>query len=208
MFMTVFIPAVGKSLTGTEAEALAFWCFAAFVEMIGSGLIADNMMVMQDRELKQTMTIISGFHPACGKWLRSRGLDDLSFMISSFMIAYGRSFGHLTIARLWEALVTVPAPWLFLRYFSASLLILSFPSFLKVSNCSVGKLVSLMDEIFSQQNVGAVIGVSLSMMGNSKAAIQAEIKNRQPTKDREETGLFVPVGDFAQCYLENRNLFM
>jgi hypothetical protein len=125
-------------------------------------------------------------------------------MTSSFILAYGRSLSHLTIAKLWEALATVPALRLVLRHFSASLLILSFPSFLKVSNCSVGKLVSLIDEVFAQQHVG----VALSTMENSKAAVQAEIKNRQPTKDREETGLFVPVSDFAQCDIENAKLFM
>jgi hypothetical protein len=38
--------------------------------------------------------------------------------------------------------------------------------------------------------------------------IQAEIRNRQPTKDREGTGRFVPVGAFAQRSLEMGNLFM
>jgi hypothetical protein len=208
VFMTVFMPAVGRTLNGDEAEALAFWCFAAFVELIGSGLIAENMMVMQDRELKQIMGIIANFHPACAKWLTSNGLDDLSFLISSFILAYGRSFEPSAIVRIWEALVTVKAPWLFLRYFSASLLILSFPSFLKVSNCSVGKLVSLMDDVFRQQDVGAVIGVSLSMMEKSKAAVQAEIKNREPPpKTQEAQGPFTPVDMFAQCYFDNGQLF-
>jgi hypothetical protein len=31
---------------------------------------------------------------------------------------------------------------------------------LEISNCSVGKLVPLMDDVFAQQNVRAVIGVS------------------------------------------------
>jgi hypothetical protein len=208
IFMTVFMPAVGETLTGDEAEALAFWCFAAFVELIGSGLIAENMMVMQDRELKQIMSIIASFHPACAKWLTSSGLEDLSFLISSFILAYGRSFEPPAIVRVWEALVTVQAPWLFLRYFSASLLILSFPSFLKVSNCSVGKLVSLMDEVFRQQDVGAVIGVSLSMMEKSKAAVQTEIRNREPPpKTQEAKDPFEPVLKYARCYFDNGQLF-
>jgi hypothetical protein len=79
---------------------------------------------------------------------------------------------------------------------------------LKVSNCSAGKLVAVMDEVFGHQNIGAVIGVSLSMMDNSKAAIQAEIRNRQRPKERDGSGPFVPVRDFAQCYIEKGNLFM
>jgi hypothetical protein len=92
VFMTVFIPARNEVLDADvdAAEALAFWCFAAFVELIGSGLIADNLMVMQDRELKQIMAIITRFHPACATWLSSNGLEDLSFLISSFILAFGR----------------------------------------------------------------------------------------------------------------------
>lgn len=171
-FMSIFLPAArSKEKTDEEAEALAFWCFAAFVEKVSSGLIAENMMVMQERELKQIMGIIEHFHPACAKWLRANGLSDLSFLISSFILAYGRSFAQPTIARIWEALVCVDRPWLFLRYFSASLLIICAPSFNMIPNCSTGKLVSLMDQIFWKQDVGAVIGVSLSMMKNSKIEV-------------------------------------
>jgi hypothetical protein len=215
VFMIVFTPAAGESLSHDEAEALAFWCFAAFVELIGSGLIAENMMVMQDREFTYIMTIVDRFHPACAKWLRSCGLGDLSFLISSFILAYGRSFPQDMVARIWEALVTVEAPWLFLRYFSASLLILSFPSFQKVQNCSVGKLVSIMDQIFPHQDVGAVIGISLSMMSNSPAAVQEEIKNRRTpaTQAKERPPLegrrkfFKPNVAFSTYYRESGELF-
>lgn len=209
--MVVFIPVIGHGLTEDQAEALVFWCFSAFVEMIGSGLIADNMMAMQARELKEIMAIIDNFHPACGKWLVSNNLDDLSFLISSFILAYGRSFKHEGIAHVWEALVTVEAPWLFLRYFSASLLILSFPSFHRVANCSSGRLVTLMDQIFHQQDVSTVIGVALSMMEKSEDAIRHEIEGRKkpvletpaPTK---RAPLFEPISRFTQCY-ESLNLF-
>jgi hypothetical protein len=209
VFMTVFIPALETFPSADDAEALAFWCFAAFVELIGSGLIADNLMVMQDRELKQIMGIIARFHPACAKWLSSNGLEDLSFLISSFILAFGRSFGPETIVRVWEALVTVEAPWLFLRYFSASLLILSFPSFLRVSNCSSGKLVALMDELFVQQDVGAVIAVSLSMMDNSQADVRAEIKNHKSGEHAvAEEDAFLPNSTFSDCYAKYGPLFM
>jgi hypothetical protein len=209
VFMTVFTPAIGDRLSDDESEALAFWCFAAFVEVIGSGLIAENMMVMQDRELTQRMSIIDRFHPGCAKRLRSNGFDDLSFLISSFILAFGRSFPPDSVARIWEALVSVEAPWVFLRYFSASLLILSFPSFLKVPNCSTGKLVSLMNQLFQHQDIGAVIGVALSMMANSAAAVQEEIRNRRSTQTRMEAVIeghrkfFVPNRDFSKCYGES-----
>jgi hypothetical protein len=211
VFMTVFMPSTAWS--PEEAEALTFWCFAAFVEVIGSGLIAENMMTMQLQEFVQIMGIIDKFHPGCAKWLRTNGLGDLSFLISAFILAYGRSFPPETITRVWEALVTGEAPWLFLRYFSASLLIFSFPSFHQVRNCSTGKLVSLMDQLLGKQDVGAVIGVSLSMMQNSTAAVQAEIRNRQQFVAKPDTvpepqkKMFAPITRFAAAYREAGNLF-
>jgi hypothetical protein len=214
VFMIVFLPTIGSQLTADEAEAMVFWCFASFVEVIGSGLIAENMMVMQDREFTQIMAIIERFHPACAKWLVSYDLADLSFLISSFILAYGRSFPPDVVARIWEALVAVEAPWLFLRYFSASLLILSFPSLQKVQNCSIGKLVSLMDQLFPHQDVGAVIGISLSMMKNSQAVVQEEIRNRKAAVQEKiqelcggERKFFEPYSDFSACYRQNGELF-
>ena len=207
--MAVIIPYID----GDEGEALAFWCFAAFVELIASGLIADNMMAMQDRELTNIMTIIEKFHPACAKWLRTNGLSDLSFLISSFILAYGRSFAHESIARIWEALICVKHPWLFLRYFSASLLILSFPSFQKIPDCSTGKLVSTMDQIFYHQEIGALIGVSLSMMNKSNIEVDEPLSPRasKPTIIEElKIGgrvLFKPNDDYNKAYEEDSSLF-
>ncbi|OHT10952.1 hypothetical protein TRFO_43679 [Tritrichomonas foetus] len=208
--MAVFIPYI----SGDEGEALVFWCFAAFVELIASGLIAENMMVMQDRELTNIMSIIGEFHPACEKWLRTNGLGDLSFLISSFILAYGRSFTQDSIARIWEALVCVEAPWLFLRYFSASLLILSFPSFQKIPNCSTGKLVSTMDQIFYSQEIGAIIGVSLSMMRRNgrtntegKEALGRQVCGVEEVMRTAGRVLFEPVSIYNKIYEEVPSLF-
>ncbi|KAH0786633.1 TBC domain containing protein [Histomonas meleagridis] len=209
IFMTIFIPYVNDTFTLEEAEALTFWCFTAFVERISSGLIAENMMVMQEKELTQVMTIIDHFHPACSKWLRTNGLGDLSFLISSFILAYGRSFSPEAIARLWEALVCVKTPWLFLRYFSAALLILSFPTFQKIQNCSSGKLVSVMDGIFYRQEIGAIIGVALSMMYKANDNVEEEIEEFATfdlAKLYPQMRLFEPDKQFQRCY-SVENLF-
>lgn len=165
-----------------QAEALTFWCFASFVELNSSGLIAEDLMAKQSLELPKVFEIIEKFHPACAKWLRMNGVNDLSFLISSFILVYGRSFSQESVSRIWEALVCVEAPWLFLRYFSASLIILSFPSFQQIPNCSSGKLVSMLDRIFYNQEIGAVIGVSLKMMNASFSSNKDEIKSYRKKK--------------------------
>ncbi|EAY15481.1 hypothetical protein TVAG_210110 [Trichomonas vaginalis G3] len=208
-FLSVFLPYSGTEYTADECEALIFWCFSAFVEFISSGLIAENMLDNQSIELKEIMSIIMQFHPACAEWLNAKGLGDLSFLIASFILAYGRSFEPSSVARIWEALVSVEAPWLFLRYFSASLIILSYQSFAKIPNCSSGKLVSVMDQIFYHQDVGAVIGVSLSMMKKSKNEMQTQMKLRNTIKKQSETtDYFCPISQFSDIYSKYPSMFM
>ena len=207
-FVTIFLPGRGNAYTADECESLIFWCFAAFVELISSGLIAENMMDMQFHEMKEILNIITHFHPGCADWLHANNLNDLSFMISSFILAYGRSFESSVVARIWESLVSVKAPWLFMRYFSASIIILSFPSFIKIPNCSSGKLVSLMDQVFYYQDVGAVIGVSLSMMKNSQHEVVTAINEKVHIPDVQSTSLmFQPLTIYDESYKKYPDLF-
>ena len=192
--MISFIP---TNMNRREAEALSFWCFASFVEKISSGLISDNLMDLQSKELTQVMVIIDKYHPGCSKWLRTNGFSDLTFLISSFILAYGRSFTKETISRLWETFVCVDYPYIFLRYFSATLMIFSFPTLQKIQNCSIGKLVSLLDTIFVKQEIGPIIGVSLAIMQEEHIDLKS-IGNHE--ESFIQTGMFKPVEKFMNCY--------
>ena len=205
--MNIFVP--DNKMEQDVAEAMSFWCFSAFVEKISSGLLATNMMIMQEKELSQVFVIIEKFHPACAKWFRTNGLDDLSFLISPFILSYGRTFSQEIIARLWEALICVETPWLFLRYFSACLLILSFPTFQKIQNYN-GKFVSLIDQIFFKQDIGSIICISLSMMYSEHPNIQPcqpKIIQAKPVKQINDMKIFEPDSKFTDYYSVFDNLF-
>lgn len=204
-------------LNSDEADALSFWTFAVFAETVASGLTAENMMIMQNRELSQILEIIKKFHPAGYDWLSSNGMKDLSFMISSFILAFGRSFSQNGIARIWESLICSKAPWLFLRYISAALLILSFPSFFSIPSCNSGKLISIMDQVFFKQDIGAVIGVALSMMHNEEEKVNQEIKEHDenkkvldvPSKPKNsKKALFQPDRQYEECYSNFSGLYV
>jgi hypothetical protein len=66
-----------------------------------------------------------------------------------------------------------------------------------------------MDQLFQHQDVGAVIGVSLSMMEHSRPAVEEEIKNRHPPGSHRELALeeqrpfFQPHQVFGRFYLES-----
>ena len=211
-FMAVIFSGLGQDMSYDECEALTFWCFAAFLEVTASGLIATNMMAMQNSEMKEIMGIVERFHPGCGKWIRSNNMGDLSFLISSFILSYGRSFKYVDIPRIWETIIATQAPWLFLRYFSASLLIMSFPSFSIIPDCSTGKMVSMMDIIAREQDVGNLIGVSLSMMDRSKPEVDKALQ-RAPTPPEEleiDTSVYqlIHVGTESSAKYGHHGLFL
>jgi hypothetical protein len=141
-------------------------------------------------------------------------MNDLSFLVSAFILAYGRTFDTTVIPRIWETLVANQTPYLFLRYFSAALLILSFPSFLSLDNCSMGKLVTQMGSIFKEQNVGDLIGMTLSLMKRSEAEIQTKVKivDRKPLTvfevDAAARWLFSVDTNYSDAYVQLGPLFL
>ena len=200
-FMEIFIPS--DLYTLDQAEAISFWCFAAFGEYIRSGLIAEDMMGVQTMELNQVKAVVERFQPPCVTWLESNQLDDLSFIIPSFILAYGRTFEQDAIARIWEAIVCLDSPSHFLICFTASLIILSFPSFASLPNCSTGTLVSMMDSIFARQDPGTLIGCSIVMMDNFKFSDADE-----PIQEQESySESFSPDESYSKVYKECGGLF-
>jgi hypothetical protein len=184
VLMAILVPEIGKLITLEASEALVFWCFAAFVERTASGLIAEDLMVMQAREIEEIIHITERFHPSCGQWLRDRNVGDLSFLVSALILAFARTFDSVVITRVWETLIASSAPQLFLRYFSSSLLILAFPSFQAMTSCNTGRLMAQADDIFKEQDIGNVIGLTLSLMKKSQAEIQT--KNKIPERKNSE----------------------
>jgi hypothetical protein len=179
ILMSIFVPQIGISITKPVSEALVFWCFAAVVEKTASGLIAEDLMLLQKTELTEIMNITKRFQARCGDWFHAKSFSDLSFLVSALILAYGRTFAPTVVPRIWETLISSSAPGQFLRYFSSSLLILSFPAFLAIEDCSIGKLMSHMDGIFRDQDIGAAIGLTLSLMKRSQAEIQTKNEKQE-----------------------------
>jgi len=213
--LSIFYPTLGKLYSKIEIESLAFWCYASFIDIIGGGIVADNIMEMQQRELSKVYSIIEKFHPACSHWIQANSLSDLSFLISSFMLAFGRSFSYFNVLRLWESLITVENPSSFLFHFSASLMILCYPSFHLIPNCSSGRLASVLDDIINKQDIGIAIGIALSIMKqnkipfeNSMSFTKKSINSKTFPHQLTKYKLFDPIMDHAKCYSKYGDLFV
>lgn len=175
--MLLFARPTCTELEPEVAEALTFWCFAHFVEMAGKLLVTDNMYDEQTAEVKEIYKIIESYS-ANANWLKAQHMEDLSFLPPSLMLAYGRSFDKSSVARLWETLICVDNHWMFLRYFSASLIIFALQTFMLIRECSSAKLGSMADNIYSKLDLGAMIAVALKMMENDN--VSPEIAKKEP----------------------------
>jgi hypothetical protein len=106
VLMAILVPEIGKLITLEASEVLVFWCFAAFVERTASGLLAEDLMVMQAREIEEIMHITERFHPSCGQWLRERNMGDLSFFASALILVLERTFTSVIIPERVHAIDT------------------------------------------------------------------------------------------------------
>ena len=66
-----------------------------------------------------------------------------------------------------------------------------------------------MDQIFYNQDVGAVIGVSLSMMNSSKHELETAMKKKHATHGvTNDLQMYQPVTEFDDIYKKYENLFL
>ncbi|KAH0788740.1 TBC domain containing protein [Histomonas meleagridis] len=151
-----------------DYEAIAFWCFASFVERICSPLIEDNMDNLMNKDLPHVFQIISENDTRCSEWLSSYEMNDLNFLVSSYMLGYRRSLEEETLERLWDSTIASENPHHFMMCYSAALIIYSYPSFSKIEKCSTSHILQICDKIFSQLSIGAVVGLALMMESESK----------------------------------------
>ena len=164
IILSVFLPpATEQKITFDEAEALSFWCFASFIESIRSSIIAKNIMESQVYSLKIVQQIISSTDKKFDEWLRMKKLTDLSFVISSHILIFSRSFELNHIFRIWESIICSPSPPIFFNFLTASLLIHNFNSSPSIVDMSNGEIISSIDYRLSKQHIGNIIGVAYAL---------------------------------------------
>ena len=151
-----------------EYEAITFWCFASFLEKVNSPLVESNMDGLMNIDLPYVFSIIQENEPKCSEWLINYKMEDLSFLVSSYMLAYRRSFDESKLERLWDSIIASTDPYHFMICFTAALVIYSYPPFAKIENCSSSHILQISNEVFSQLQVGSIIGLSLLFESNSK----------------------------------------
>ncbi|OHT12008.1 TBC domain containing protein [Tritrichomonas foetus] len=191
-------------------ESLSFWCFASFLEKIKSALIDNNMDTAMQTDLPMIYSLIETNDQKCSSFLKDCNMEDLNFLVSSYMLSFRRSFYEEDLERFWDTLLASSDPHLFILCFAASLIIFSFPSFQKIKNCSTPHILPLCDKIFSQQPIGSVVGVALTIFTEKSKEINIKKGNEKPSSpiSQFETDYFIPslLDETKECI--NAKLFV
>lgn len=157
-FLMVF--SRSKEYNDDEVEALSFWCFATFIEKIETALIESNIDGIMCNDLPSAVELLREYDPNAFNWISENEIGDMSFIASSFMLAYRRSFEEDQIERIWDSVMSADNPRLFMIALTASLIIFSYPTFSRMGLTSTAHLLPVCDKVLSQQPIGSVIGVS------------------------------------------------
>ena len=179
-------------------EALSFWCFAAFIEQIDSALIENNMDGVLNEDLPFVFQLLKKYDVNCAKWFEQCEMSDLSFLVSSYILAFRRSLSQNDIERAWDSVLASNYPAHFIPCLAVSLLLFAFPACSKIENCSTPLLLPVCDKILANQPIGSVIGVAIQIAGNEQPR-----EKRIKTKVRQlfSTNFFTPymAEEYQQC---------
>lgn len=152
-----------KLYTLEQTEALCFWCFASFAEKINSSLIEGSMEGVQNIDLNLVIDLLGKHDSKIKDWIIKSEMTDMNFVVSSFMLAFRRSFDEVNLERAWDSAMCSDSPHLFIICLCVALIIFCFPAFSRIEGCSTPQILPICDKIMSQQPIGSVVGVALAI---------------------------------------------
>ena len=149
----------GSKKTMTEAESFLFWNFVGMMEMTHHERLFADLAVNQAFALERCSAIAEAVHPPLKELLRSPELMGLSFMFRPMLLMYKRAFKE-DVFRLWDSLFTSDSPPCFIRFVSASILILLFPKLVIHTNGTLGEVMSFADGFFGEVELSSVLNLA------------------------------------------------
>jgi hypothetical protein len=164
-FIHVFL--TSKRYTNDEVEALSFWCLASFAEKIESALIEPTIDSILQEDLPFVLNLLKIYDEKVYNWINECNMTDMNFIVSSFMLAFRRSLDEFQLERAWDSVMAADDPHSFVMSLATALIIFAYPAFSHIDNCSTPVILPLCDKILSQQPIGSVVGVAISIDGGS-----------------------------------------
>lgn len=153
----------GSKKTLTEAESFLFWNFVGMMRMTHHDRIFVDLAVNQAFALERCAAIAGAVHPPLKELLKSEELNGLSFMFRPMLLMYKRAFKE-DVFQLWDAMFTSDCPPCFIRFVSASILILLFPKLVIHTNGTLGEVMSFAEGFLGEVDVSSVLNLVAIVM--------------------------------------------
>ena len=187
-FIHVFL--TSKHYTNDEVEALSFWCLASFAEKIESSLIEPTIDGILQEDLPFVLSLLKVHDEKVYNWINDCNMSDMNFVVSSFMLAFRRSLDELQLERAWDSVMAADDPHSFVLSLAAALIIFAYPAFSRIDNCSTPVILPLCDKILSQQPIGSVVGVAISIDRGSQKL------------EKKSNHRLIPIANISKEYFE------
>ncbi|EAX96489.1 TBC domain containing protein [Trichomonas vaginalis G3] len=187
-FLLVFYNS--KLYTDDQVEALGFWCFASFAEKINSSLIEGSMDGVTNIDLQLVIELLGTHDPKVKEWIIKSDMQDMNFVVSSFMLAFKRSLDEPNLERAWDSAMCSDSPHTFIICFCAALIIFCYPAFSRIENCSTPQILPICDKIMRRQPIGSVVGVALEIESTAPRPEKRIVANEFYSMPNIETDFF------------------
>jgi len=204
-FVLVIYTSNQVNYTLEEKEALCFWCFASFVESIESALVEKTMDGVMQQDLPFVLELLKQTDEKISKWIIDCDMADMNFIVSSYMLAFRRSLSEEDLERAWDSAMASTNPYHFIGCFAAALIVFSYPTMSKIENCSTPHILPVCDKIFSQQPIGSVVGVALSI---ETSCNPRERRDSHFVSSRIDSEFFVPPMTSEYGIISSNHLFI
>ena len=126
----------------------------------------------------------------------------ISFLFRPVLLLFKREFKFEHTLRLWDSILTSESPYLFIRFFTAAILILLYPKFLIYLNSGLD-FSKILDDSFDLFDINAGIKLTITLIDkiNSLPIIPQELKSfiTEPIPNNME------LRDYKSKYINNLN---
>lgn len=150
----------GRNVSRTEAEAIVFFMYASFMEIMQQDRIFTDLAKNQEIILEKVFEIIEYFHKPLTNWIRSKELETMTFVFRHILLLFKREFELQKVYEIWEKFLSSEEPFVLPRFFLASIIMEIFPKMLLETDGSIGEVMTAADKISKMLDSESLISMS------------------------------------------------
>lgn len=158
-----------------------FWCFEAMLKNIEHLTLLAKVTENCQRQAIRIHQILTSVSPIAAIWMRRRGLKELLWIYSDFVLLFKRTFPN--IWPVWLQFNCAPAPADWMAYYVCAILIATFDQLSALPDVSIASMMDAFPKIMNQVETEKIGQIALWLFNESP--LIDEMKPEIPTVQTE-----------------------